>query len=90
MKAFRGVIKNQEQAQIHAVRDLRAFHRRFGDLLASRQGACVCIGLLSVLSFIFPYLADIFISMMIAIFGFQCGHRLHCHLKSHCIVKKQT
>ncbi|WP_395168478.1 type IV secretory system conjugative DNA transfer family protein [Piscirickettsia salmonis] len=71
MKAFRGVIKNQEQAQIHAVRDLRAFHRRFGDLLASRQGACVCIGLLSVLSFIFPYLADIFISMMIAIFWFS-------------------
>ncbi|WP_317135138.1 type IV secretory system conjugative DNA transfer family protein [Piscirickettsia litoralis] len=71
MKTFRGVIKNQEQAQAHAVRDLRAFHRRFGDLLASRPGACVCILILCFLSFIFYYLSDVFLLMILTIFWFS-------------------
>ncbi|WP_235602960.1 hypothetical protein [Piscirickettsia litoralis] len=70
-KTFRGVIKNQEQAQSHAVRDLRAFHRRLGDLLASREGACVCIVLSSALSFVFQYLSDILIFVIFVIFWFS-------------------
>ncbi|ALA25843.1 intracellular multiplication protein IcmO [Piscirickettsia salmonis] len=71
MKVFRGVIKSQEQAQSHAVRDLRAFHRRFGDLLASRNGACVCIIACCFLSFVFEYFSDILLLAMFLIFWFS-------------------
>ncbi|WP_422894268.1 hypothetical protein [Piscirickettsia salmonis] len=87
MKVFRGVIKSQEQAQSHAVRDLRAFHRRFGDLLASRNGACVCIIACCFLSFVFEYFSDILLLAIFLFFGFQCGLLPHCHLKSHFIAR---
>lgn len=67
-KKFRGISSNQETFGSSGIRDIRPFHQQIFDFLLSRYGGSGTIIVLSVLSFIFPELADFVLIICIVIF----------------------
>ncbi|OAJ35406.1 TraM recognition domain-containing protein [Piscirickettsia salmonis] len=81
MQLFRGITKSQEQHQANAIRDIRPMHLRLAEIINSRIGSTFIILGCILLVFVFPYLSDLIILLMLFVFLFTMGSRIKIPFK---------